>query len=177
MQLPSHLVASRRSRILIPLSIFVIFGIAFSYYHTFNFVPGLPQLKSLPLWPASRSKFWPSFASILANNHPKCAPPPRPSRNAAAKSRFYDDHWKIRPDRSLVIEEGPFENLLTMKDEDVLSMHKSHSSFVDLLEPTPLALEYKSGTKGIVTSARRFLFSRPDHKSSDAPSDRLDASS
>jgi alpha 1,2-mannosyltransferase len=40
-----------------------------------------------------------------------------------------------------------------MTDDDVQSMRQSHSTFVDLLDSYSPSLEYKKGTKGIVTSA------------------------
>jgi len=152
MQLHSPFAPNRRYRILLLLSIFVIFGLAFSYYHVFNYLPVLPEFKTPSFsWASNSSKFWRTFAPLLATAAPKCSPPERPVEHAVAKSRFYDDSWNLRQGKNWQVEN--FSNLLNLSDGDVESMRQSHSMFVDLLGSNSPALEYQKGTKGIVTSA------------------------
>lgn len=154
MQLNSSFVATRRFRILFPLSILVTFGIAFSYYHTYNSLPGLPELKYPSiLWSSKSAKFWPSFAPLLAAAAPSCSAPEPPLQKAVAKNRFYDALWNIRKERSWLVTVKPFPNLLSMNESDIQSMQQSHSLFLDLLKTKRPEIEYERGTKGIVTSA------------------------
>ncbi|PMD37263.1 glycosyltransferase family 71 protein [Hyaloscypha variabilis F] len=158
MRLKSHFGASRRSRILVLLSIFVVIGLAFSYYHTIHSISGLiPEFKSpSSIWtskPPKPSKFWLSFAPLLGEAAPNCPPPERQESTVLAKNRFYNERWILRLGGNWLVDEVPFPNQLKMKRSDVQSMREKHSLFVDLLNTKAPTLDYEKGTKGIVTSA------------------------
>ena len=107
-----------------------------------------PKLSKPPMTAPSsslaNSLFWLDFAPILAAAAPRC-PKPNVIGKAPASFRVPVTASGGVIDRSV--------DLMNMEDKDVESMRRSHSWLVNQINEKSPALEYKKGTRGIVTTA------------------------
>jgi len=151
----------RQYKYLLLFSTVTTFSLALYYFYFFNSVPQQQILNNAYSAKISSGDFWGAFAPLLSAAAPKVAPPQLHGK-ASAKYMTDNPSWKTDPPHKLI----------NMTEEDVASMQKSHSWFVNqIIEHTP-ALEYEAGTTGIVTSAGSILPS-PHNQSSKASPHRI----
>ncbi|PBP23135.1 alpha-1,2-mannosyltransferase (Mnn2) [Diplocarpon rosae] len=124
--------------------LFALFALlaVFCHLYALQKLPELPSIAVLPSlsWLFKPSKFWHAFAPVLAATGPECAAPTL-SQNAAAELISADEYELV--------------DIIDISQGDVESMRRSHALFVDLLEFGPPSLDYKRGTKGVVTRAQK----------------------
>jgi alpha 1,2-mannosyltransferase len=150
-QLPAFLSTpasfSARHFVLTFLVVFGFFGLLLEYGHlgTHTIFPKLSRpgaTNQASSW--ATSQFWIAFAPVLAAAAPRC-PEPKLIGKAASFVRVPVPGSGAIADRSA--------NVLNMELKDVNSMRRSHAWFLNQISHELLALEYNSGTQGIVTSA------------------------
>lgn len=87
----------------------------------------------------AQTEFWRLFEKLLISGQPDCK---CPERNGTAKAQGFDtSHELLRPE------------LLSLVDEDIETMRKTHSATLKFIKESPPNLVYTPKTRGLVSTA------------------------